>query len=218
MSENQNFCGCSEQMLEEFGRRRQLSKWSKSHLRWFVADRLPGLSAGQFVASLRMAFNAWQKVCGLSFEETKTHKNADIIVLSRQIDGANGTLAEAQLPNGGNQQLRQWYDLGDSWDVLRPPQQGKIYLPAVATHETGHTIGLGHDGRSSGQLMAPFYSPDLWEPQQNDIRRAQQLYGPPKLMPPDPDPMPEPAESRLYVETTGGKYYVPLMEVADDVQ
>lgn len=212
MSKQQNFCGCSEQMLEEFGRRRQISKWGKTHLRWFVADRLPGLGKMEMLKAYEQSFAAWQSVCGLTFEQTNQHNLADFIIQTRSIDGQSGTLAEHQLPPGNDMPLRGWFDLGEVWTTATPPETGRIDLVAVATHEFGHGIGISHI-KAPGNLMNPVYDPSIRTPQQGDIDEALRRYGPPKEAPePDPEPVPGSDEPLIVtIETKGGQLYGPAL-------
>lgn len=213
MSEsNQCYCGVTEQMLEDFRRRNPLRKWQKTHLRWYVADRLPGVGQMEMLTAYRQSFAAWQSVCGLTFEQTKQHSLADLIILTRSIDGRNGTLAEHQLPPGNDMPLRGWFDIGEGWTVSSPPQRGKIDLVAVATHEFGHGIGISHI-QSPRNLMNPVYDPGIRTPQQGDIDEATRRYGPPRQAP-EPDPVPVPGSDEpltILIETKGGQLYGPAL-------
>lgn len=183
------FCGISDQLLvgAAIGQR----KWSKTELYWCVVDYIPTVDNELQEAVYRDAFRAWQRVCGLIFEQTRDPENADFLILTRNIDGANGTLAEHQLPYGNDAPLRGWFDIGDNWQ--------KIDLLAVATHEFGHGIGLPHI-RRAGNLMNPYYNPAIREPQADDISEARDRYGEP-IAPVPPKPTPE-ADYPLKVEVT----------------
>lgn len=97
-----SFCGCNESTLGFGRRRRAVSQWKKRNLKWYVADRLPGISAQDLVACYARCFSAWQEVCGLVFTQTSNYEAADIIWTTRSIDGANGTLAIRPISNFGN--------------------------------------------------------------------------------------------------------------------
>lgn len=200
-------CGVSENLAAEAARRQ--SQWvNKRRLKWFVAGRLTGLTVEALTAAYAQAFAAWQAVCGLVFEQTFSQAAADFVVLTRRIDGRNGVLAEHQLPPGNDQQLRGWFDLGENWTVEDPPG-GRIYLPAVACHEFGHGIGLGHEqSRSVRALMDPTYNPAVHVPQDWDIAQAVARYGGPVEEPVEPVPGEIPAEFEGMLAILGSQYKV----------
>jgi hypothetical protein len=183
-------CGVSEKVLEE-ARARQ-AKWvNKRRLKWYIVDRLPGLTLEVLTACYHQAFSNWQEVCGLVFEQTKDGKQADFLIQARKIDRASGVLAEHELPFGTDQPLHGWFDTSESWTVSKTPGN-KIDLLAVSTHEFGHGIGLSHL-QAPGSLLNPYYVPGLQKPQKADIAEAQARYGKPVEEPkPLPTPTPTP--------------------------
>lgn len=188
------FCGVRESLIEE-ARRKQFQWRTKRHLRYFIADRIPGIPMDAYRATLAAAFGVWPKVCGLTIEETAQQSLANIIVLTRPIDGNGGTLAEAELPPGDDRTLRMWLDLNERWhasvNLSGPTSAALIDLLAVAAHEAGHLIGLSHEQtRSVKALLDPFYDPAVRGPLEWDIEQAQRRYGPPVAQPPEPTPIP----------------------------
>jgi len=148
----------------------------------------PSLTSAQVNLAYTTAMRRWSEVCGLNIQVIPTFDEANIYSESGTIDGPGGTLAYAYLPEDSpaSDQLQQMYDVRDmnSYDVLLE----------VITHETGHSIGLGHNNNTSS-IMHPYImgnrqlSPD-------DIESAIRLYGP-ATSPPIP-PVPPPGEvSRL---------------------
>lgn len=206
------FCGCTEKQLDAAAAR--TSMWvNKRNLKWYIGDRIPGLALEVLTAAYAQAFAAWQAVCGLTFAQTMLQAEADFVILTRGIDGNGGTLAEHQLPPGNDQQLRGWFDVGDSWTTYSPPERGKIDLVAVATHEFGHGIGLSHTNKP-GNLLNPYYDPSVRTPQEWDIAEAVRRYGPPVAAPTPPNPLPPtggalPAELQIMVEVPGVGLYGP---------
>lgn len=165
------------------------ARWGKRKLLWCVTASLPGLNDDQWQAALREAWGYWQAVCGLTFEPTDTARMADVLHGVGAIDGGGKTLAWSELPNGADTRLQQKYDSGERW-AYGAVAGNQIDIVAVATHELGHALGLGHDNAGGKALMDPYYSPQIRKPQPRDVARIQSLYGKP-LTPPVPTPAPD---------------------------
>ncbi len=202
------YCGVPEEL---FGRRARERKWDKRDLLWAIVDYIPTIGQIEQEVAYRVAFNNWQSVCGLSFAQTTDQSEADFLILTRNIDGPSGTLAEHQLPYGSDAQLRGWFDVGDKWTTKQPHGPNVIDLVAVATHEFGHGIGLPHI-TAPGSLMNPFYDPAIRTPQKADIEEAQQRYGLPQLGP-KPEPTPE-ADYPVKILMASGASY-PVLKPTD---
>jgi hypothetical protein len=186
-------CGCPDQLDKNNENHKQFmtaqvisaekrNRWNKQGLLYFIADYLPGKVSKQEQSVLfANAFQAWDDVCGLTIKETKNRAKADIILTSgrgtqNNFDGQGGTLAWAYLPRGNNEQLLVKFDLDETW-VNKSEARG-ILISNVACHEFGHILGLTHSKKPNA-LMAPYYNPFVYSPQQDDdIPRIQKLYGP----------------------------------------
>ncbi len=172
-----------------------LPRWTKDGLTYAFATFVPGLTADVQRRLTAQAFEAWTKWINLTVREATGLGTADIVIGTGQgarsnFDGPGGTLAWAYLPDGSDQRLEMRFDLGETW-TDDPTGRGIMYLN-VATHEYGHLLGLEHSKVPSA-LMAPYYSPAVAVPQQNDdIARIQARYGV-RTTPDTPPPTPRPS-------------------------
>ena len=121
----------------------------------------------------------------MRFTKVDHRRSANVVVdigtgQSSHFDGPMGTLAWAYLPPKHNYdgQLLMKFDTDEVW-IKDMGQQGTL-LRNVAAHEIGHILGLGHSSVDTA-LMAPYYSADVFCPQEDDITRIQNLYGKPDV-------------------------------------
>ncbi|MGV3635352.1 MAG: matrixin family metalloprotease [Pseudorhodoplanes sp.] len=136
-----------------------------------------------YVAVLNQAFAAWSAVANINFVQVADGggnlgigNSAYIRVSAGYIDGNYNVLGRAFYPaTAGNAQNYAYsgdmvFDSGEAsfWNASS--------LLAVATHEIGHAIGIGHSSISNA-LMAPYYNPSITTPQQDDIAAARAIYG-----------------------------------------
>ena len=179
------------------------ARWRKNRLNYFVQSYVSGISQSDQNDLIALAWRQWADVADLGFTQTNDPGQADLLIstgrgASYGFDGPSGTLAWAQLPPGGDQQLLMRFDLDERW--IREANQPGILFLNVACHEFGHMLGLDHS-RNKSALMAPYYSAGITKPQSNDdIPRIQALYGKPTA--PQPPKPPEPTMYRLVVEST----------------
>lgn len=199
---------CGHPDFEE--QREELRRWRKKNLAIYVQKSISRFTRDSFEQQLFAYLPELEKVCGLKFSISGTQSAADIVIgagrgRGADFDGPSGTLAYAYLPGEEfDGQLRLMFDDDETWSTN--PQSRGILLKNVFLHEIGHNLGLSHSQVKSA-LMAPYYSPGIAVPQQNDdIPRLQALYGK-ALVPvptPDPDPLPPPAESTTISITVSG--------------
>jgi hypothetical protein len=204
-------CGCPEFLAEEANEK--LIRWGRTDLTYFIASRDGDLSVDVWDAVIAQAFAQISAVCGLTFTKVTSQNKANFVLgVGRgsrdNFDGSSGTLAWYELPSSTayQGQLFGKFDADELWTV-----NGRgIKLLNVATHEILHGCGLTHSSVKTA-LMAPFYSPDIAKPQQNDdIARLQARYGKPQnqpeppVTPPVPPSNPDPApRNKIIIEVEG---------------
>lgn len=166
-----------------------LCKWPMKRVTWHQAVALTTLPPAQVQQAYVEAFAMWGAVCDLDPVYVDSPGMANIVARDGQgrrddLDGPGGILAYSELPCNvaENAQIHQVIDAEEAWDYTM--------LRSCLAHELGHALGLPH--LASGNLMQPFYSRSISEPQQGDIREMLARYGrrlaPPVTPPPPPPP------------------------------
>lgn len=149
-------------------------KWPMPNISYFHEVHLPGLTPEQVSEAYDIAFSQWAEVCNIDPLRVDSANKANIYARSgvgkkHGLDNKGGTLAWSELPCGvaENVQLDQMFDEAEDWSFNM--------AVAVICHELGHALGLPH--LNSGNLMAPYYDPNVTKPQDGDVAEIIKLYG-----------------------------------------
>jgi hypothetical protein len=149
-------------------------RWPMKNITYYHELNLPGLSSTQVSEAFAIAFSQWAEVCDITPTLVSTPNKANIYARSglgrrNNLDDRGGTLAWSELPCGvtENIQLDQMYDEAEAWSFNM--------AVAVMCHELGHALGLPH--LNDGNLMAPYYDPNVTTPQRGDIQEIVKIYG-----------------------------------------
>lgn len=164
-------CGLPDFNLTAAG---TVCKWPQTRIAYYQEIKLPGLTAEQVAEAYSIAFSQWAEVCNIEPVQAEGPNTANIYARSgvgkqNGLDNRGGTLAWSELPCGvaENIQLDQMFDEAEAWSFNM--------AVAVMCHELGHALGLPH--LNDGNLMAPYYDPNLTTPQKGDIDEIVKLYG-----------------------------------------
>lgn len=98
-----------------------------------------------------------------------------VIIRLGDLDGRRGgTLGLAHVGPPHDRQLTCTLDIAEDWTPLK--------FQATVCHEFGHLLGIRHADVGPTDLMTSFFNPAdvVAKPQAGDIRRAQEIWGPPR--------------------------------------
>ena len=159
------------------------TKGGHTHLQYYIDSRGNDFEESVWDLEIEKSFNCWTKVANLSFEKVDGGEPDIFIGFSRRKRSGFGksgdVLAWAELPSNRNYDGQLWtmFDSVENWTLERPEEESGVLFRAVAAHEIGHLLGLGHS-RYESALMYPYYRDNIETPQeQDDIPRIQRLYG-----------------------------------------
>nr|XP_035114115.2 matrix metalloproteinase-17 isoform X1 [Callithrix jacchus] len=203
-------------VLTQTRRRRHTAappKWNKRNLSWRVRTfpRDSPLGRDTVRALMYYALKVWSDIAPLNFHEV-AGSAADIqIDFSKAdhndgypFDGPGGTVAHAFFPSDHHTAGDTHFDDDEAWTFRSSDAHG-MDLFAVAVHEFGHAIGLGHVA-ATRSIMRPYYQGPVGDPLHyrlpyEDRVRVWQLYGVRESVSPtaqteEPPLLPEPPDDR----------------------
>lgn len=173
-------------------------KWPMFRIAYMCRLNL-GLSNA--IEAYKEAANQWNEVANFELFQVTDSSIANIVAddygnRRDQFGSRGGVLADSQMPcaRSPRQQIPQRYDTAENWTYAM--------LVAVACHELGHALGLGH--LAAGALMAPYYDPRITKPQMVDIKAMEGLYGAKPTTPQSPDA--DVPFAQLWITHKGQKY------------
>lgn len=161
-------------------------KYHRNDFTYAFLNGTSDLTGGREKNIVRQAFQAWEGVANLRFNEVQPGQNPDFRIAWRSgnhgdgegFDGAGNVLAHAFFPPscGGPNAGDLHFDDAETW--TSDPGSDGILLLQVAIHEIGHLLGLSHS-QDNEAIMYAYYSPDRVNLTQDDIAGITELYGAP---------------------------------------
>jgi hypothetical protein len=159
-----------------------IAKWDDTDITYYFQNGTDQLTGDTERDIIRQAFGLWAAQTPLSFIETTSQNDADIVIAwavrdhgdGDPFDGPGDVLAHASFPNPyDGRQVFLHFDDDERWV---DSETRNVDLLTVAAHEIGHTLGLAHSS-DPNSLMYPSYDGPRRFLGDDDIAGVQDLYG-----------------------------------------
>ena len=153
-----HFCGVPDGFtgIDDGG----LCRWPPGHIiKVSILSYVGGIDQSVQEAIHGAAWKAWSELSGVKVDWVPGYAFANVKIRTDYLGGRSGVLARATVPRvgiTGADTLFQEYDISLNWSGESFSLPGRIDLLAVATHETGHSLGLPHGPDSN--IMSPIYT------------------------------------------------------------
>jgi Ca2+-binding RTX toxin-like protein len=137
-------------------------------------NSLASIMPGGYQNEIQRAFNAWEAVANIHFQQVSDGAGVDIRLGGSSIDGSSGILGVASWWQSGTvlTQADVEFDSAENWTL----NTSGFSIFSVAVHEIGHAIGLAHETSAALAVMDPYYAA-LQNLQFADTSAIQAVYG-----------------------------------------
>ena len=193
-------CGMADVINGRRRKRRynfQESKWKNTTITWAVENRNnDGISDYDVRRLLRVAFDKWESVTNLHFDELVNQPPRSATIRIRfetgahiddliAFDGRGGTYAHAffpEVPLIYEEDLSGdiHFDDAEKFTIQKGASKDYVQLLRVAIHEIGHSLGLEHSDAKGSIMYAIYQDNDNrgdFDLSYDDISGIQQIYG-----------------------------------------
>lgn len=180
-------CGLPDEISESASFVLRGCQYHTTQLTYAFENDSQDLPAEQSRQIVRDAFLEWERVSPLRFTQVLPSGNPTFRIAWRfgdhgdgdPFDGVGNVIAHAFFPPpcGGTFAGSLHFDESEKFSSTA---NAGIHLGAVALHEIGHLLGLGHS-RNRKAIMFPTYAASRLSLEKDDVEGIQQLYGAPRL-------------------------------------